>query len=260
MRLRIAIDGPSGAGKSSVAKAIARSLDLAYLDTGAMYRAIGLKVKQRGVDPHDDQAVAEILADTDLTVSFTGEGQQIYLDGEALGEEIRANDIAQWASDVSTLPSCRRQLVAWQRECAMDHNVVIDGRDIASVVLPEAEVKIYLTADLHERAKRRWLELQSKQPDLTLEEVEGALQARDAQDQGRENSPLRCLPEHICIDSTDMTFEEVVNRILRLVQKQNPAYIAELRLERERRRRHYYLDLPGLSVPTLGEVDDDEDL
>ena len=212
----IAIDGPAGAGKSTVAKALASSLGALYLDTGAMYRAFGLAMLRRGVDTHDWPTLAACFDDVDISVECAEAGQRIYLDGEDVTAAIRTPEASQAASDVSTAPEVRRRMVALQQKIAEGHSVVMDGRDIGTAVLPDAPLKIFLTATPEERARRRFLELRQKGAPDTYEQVLRDIQVRDWQDTHREASPLRPAPDAVIVDTSDMGPEESVAALRRL--------------------------------------------
>lgn len=215
----IAIDGPAGAGKSTVAKALASKLGALYLDTGAMYRAFGLAMLRRGVDTHDWPALAAHVGEIDITVACAESGQRIYLDGEDVTDAIREPEVSAAASDVSTSPEVRRRMVALQRKIAEGHNVVMDGRDIGTAVLPDAPLKIFLTASPEERARRRFRELQQKGLPDTFEKVLEDIAARDWQDTHREASPLCAAPDAVTVDTSDMTLQGSIAALLRLAEE-----------------------------------------
>ena len=211
----IAIDGPAGAGKSSVAKAVAKELNAMYLDTGAMYRAFGLCVLRRGAN-RDRDAVLAALDDADITVKFQDGAQRILLNGEDVTLAIREPEVSMAASDVSAVPEVRRRMVALQRRIAEGHDVIMDGRDIGTVVLPNATLKVYLTASAEERARRRCLELAQKGMPEPYEKVLRDIEDRDYQDIHRAASPLRPADDAVTVDTTGKTFEESVAEIKRL--------------------------------------------
>ena len=211
----IAIDGPAGAGKSTVAKAVATELNAMYLDTGAMYRAFGLYMLRRGAIK-DKSAIIAAVDDVDITVEFIDGAQHIFLGGEDVTQAIREPEVSMAASEVSTVPEVRERMVALQRMIAEGHNVIMDGRDIGTKVLPNATLKIYLTASAEERARRRCLELAQKGKPEPYEKVLQEMRERDYQDTHRAASPLRPADDAVTVDTTNNTFEESVAEIKRL--------------------------------------------
>lgn len=218
MSFQVAIDGPAGAGKSTVAKAVAKELEFVYVDTGAMYRAIGLNCLKKGVDIHNEEAVLALLDDTDVSIRYIDKEQAVILNGENVNGQIRTQEVGEAASVVSAYKLVREKMVALQQELAVTTDVVMDGRDIASCVLPNAQVKIYLDASVEVRAKRRYLELIEKGKEADLETVEDEVRERDYRDMHRENSPLIRVPEAILVDSSYMTIDEVVEEIVSKVR------------------------------------------
>ena len=217
MNIQIAIDGPSGAGKSTIAKALAAKLGIIYVDTGALYRSVGLYVRSREADPHNAGAVAALLPEIKLELRYENGRQQVYLNGEATGDKIRTPEMSMYASAVSAIPAVRAFLLDTQREIAAKNGVVMDGRDIGTVILPNANVKIYLTASDECRAKRRWLELREKGIDTTLEEVLDDMRRRDRNDATRTVAPAVAAPDAIVVDSSDLSIEQCVARIEAIV-------------------------------------------
>jgi cytidylate kinase len=213
--LQIAIDGPSGAGKSTVARAVAARLSIAYLDTGAMYRAVGLKALRLGIPTQDERAVGEMAAGTDVSVRCERDGRQtVLLDGEDVGALIRTPEVSMAASDVSKWPAVRARLVALQQEIAGKSPVVMDGRDIGTHVLPGAPYKFFLTASAEARALRRQLELRQKGIEKAREECLRDIESRDLQDSTRAASPLTVAPGAEVLDTTDMTAEQAAEHII----------------------------------------------
>lgn len=211
--MQIAIDGPSGAGKSTVAKVLAQRIHGTYIDTGAMYRAIGLKAVRNNV-LDDEEAVVDMLQSTKVDLTYEEGQQHIWLDGEDVSSAIRTPEISMAASKVSALAAVREQMVALQRQIAAGRDVVMDGRDIATAVLPDAEHKIFLTASAEERARRRYEELRVKGECVAYDQVLVDIKQRDLQDSTRTHSPLRQHPQAYLLDCTDMSLDEVVQKIL----------------------------------------------
>jgi len=215
-RLRvIAIDGPVGAGKSTVARALAQRLGYRYVDTGAMYRAVAWQATHRGIDLNDRAAVAEVARAIQVEFVPGAGGQRVVAQGTDVTEAIRSPRMSEGASIVSAYPEVREALVALQRRMGEGGGVVMEGRDIGTVVFPDAEVKIYLDASLDERARRRHEELRAKGEAITFEGVREALRERDHRDSTRAHSPLRAAPDAVVIDSTTLTVAQVVDEIMR---------------------------------------------
>ncbi len=215
-RINIAIDGPSAAGKSTIAKNIAKKLGYVHLDTGAMYRCIGYKCQMHNIDYKNDEDMKKLLANTEIVLTADG---KIYLDGQDVSQEIRTNEAGMWASNVSTREVVRKDLVARQQKMASEKGFVMDGRDIGTVVLKDAELKIFQTASVEARAKRRFLENQAKGLKEDYETIYRDIELRDYQDTHREVSPLTRAEDAILLDTSDMSIEEVTNRILELVEE-----------------------------------------
>lgn len=209
-RLRIAIDGPGGAGKSTVAKRLAEDLKLFYLDTGAMYRCCALKAQRLGVDCRDAAAVEAMMRDIDIDVLLGEDGPVLSLDGAPVGEEIRRPEISMLASDISAIPACRSRLTAIQQELARRCDLVMDGRDIGTVVIPDAELKIFLTAGQEERARRRYEELLARGREVDYASILDELRRRDHQDSNRPVAPLRQAEDAHRVDSDALDVEGVV--------------------------------------------------
>ncbi|MCL2861467.1 MAG: (d)CMP kinase [Firmicutes bacterium] len=216
--LNIAIDGPAGSGKSTVAKLIAKELSIAYLDTGAMYRALGLKACINGISVFDEQAVTAMLKETCIDIKYDGGVQHLFLDGEDVGLRIRENHISQLASDISKIHAVRLAMVDLQRKIASERDCVLDGRDIGSFVLPNAKHKIFLTASIEERAKRRHKELLSRGETVILDELTKDIATRDQNDMTRDFAPLVKAKDAIEIDTTKMSIGEVVRSILSYIK------------------------------------------
>jgi cytidylate kinase len=218
--LVIAIDGPVGAGKSTVAKLVARKLGYLYVDTGAMYRAVALKALRLGMDINDPIVMAMLAEATDIQLQQQGDGSvRVFLDGEDVTEAIRTPEVSEASSIVSAHEGVRKVLAERQKAMAELGGVVMEGRDIQTVIVPDAEVKIFLTASLEERAKRRWLELQQKGISVSYEEVLQEVKERDERDKTRAIAPLRKAPDAVEIDTTGMTPEEVAEKIVELARK-----------------------------------------
>lgn len=215
--INIAIDGPAGAGKSTVARAVAKKLGILYLDTGAMYRAMALKAMREGIDPNDKEQVLPLLECTEIYAKNIGGTQHTYLDGEDISGLIRTPEISRGASDISAIPDVRIKLAQIQRNIAHTSDVVMDGREIGSYVIPKCENKFYVTASVDERARRRLLELKEKGGDngMTVEDMAKDIAERDYNDSHRAFAPLLRLPEAILIDTTDLTIDEAVNAVLK---------------------------------------------
>ncbi len=214
--ITIAIDGPAGAGKSTVAKRVAKALDILYLDTGAMYRTVAYKALSEGVPVGDEAAVQKMLESTDVRVKYENGAQRMLEGGMDVTAFIRAHEISKAASDISRHPSVRVARVELQREIAKEQSVVMDGRDIGTFVLPKARHKFFLTAEPGERAKRRWLELKQagKLSGETLESIEASIRARDEADANRAFAPLKQAEDAILVDTTRLTIDEAVEKVL----------------------------------------------
>ncbi len=211
--MNIAIDGPAGAGKSTIAKLAAKSLGYVYVDTGAMYRAIALYVINNDVDYEDETSLKNALQNINIEIKYVEGAQRVLLNGDDVSEKIRQEAVGNMASKVATKGPVREKLLQLQRDIAASTDVIMDGRDIGTFVLPNAECKIYLTASVQVRAKRRYDELLAKGEAPCLEQIEKDIELRDYQDMNREIAPLKQAEDAIYIDSSDMTIEEVVDKI-----------------------------------------------
>ena len=217
----IAIDGPAGAGKSSIAKALSKRLGYIYIDTGAMYRAVALFFLDEGVKDSEDSRIESLLEKLDISIKYEDGTQKVFLNGVDVSDKLRLEQIGKLASKFSAIGSVREKLVALQRKLAKKENVVMDGRDIGTVVLPNADLKIYLSASSKVRAKRRYLELLEKgNTDLDINLIEDEIIKRDEADMNREISPLKQAEDAYYLDSSDMTLEEVVSKILSMVKEE----------------------------------------
>ncbi|MBQ9837739.1 MAG: (d)CMP kinase [Oscillospiraceae bacterium] len=216
----VAIDGPSGAGKSTLAKAVAAKLDILYVDTGAIYRTIGCYVKEKGVHPRDNEAVIALLPEIHIEMRYAEDGlQHMILNGKDVTTEIRQNEISQYASDVSAIPEVRTFLLEMQRQFARENSVIMDGRDIGTVVLPDAEVKVFLTAPLAERARRRFVELEQRGTPRAYEDVLREMEQRDYNDSHRAAAPLRQAEDAVLLDTGELNFDESLAALLSIIRK-----------------------------------------
>ena len=215
----IAIDGPGGAGKSTLAKAVAKKLNILHVDTGAIYRTIGYAAFSRGLDAKDESQIAPLLKEIQIDIAFDETGAQKLLDGKDVSTEIRLPEISMYASNVSALPCVRAYLLEMQRDIALRRSVIMDGRDIGTVVLPDADLKIYLTASAEERARRRCLELSERGTPKAYEEVLREINERDYQDMHRDIAPLREAEDAVRLDTSKLNFEESERALLNLIQE-----------------------------------------
>ena len=218
MKYNIAIDGPAGAGKSTIAKKLAADLGYIYVDTGAMYRAMAYYFIQNKIAADNEKAVAEACADVDITIQYKDGEQQVLLNGENVNGVIRNEDVGNMASATSVYPVVRTKLVDLQRQLAQKENVIMDGRDIGTVVLPDANVKIYLTAGSRVRAERRYKELQAKGVHCDLDEIEKDIIDRDYRDMHRETSPLKQADDAVCLYSSNLDIDGVVSEMKKIIQ------------------------------------------
>lgn len=217
--MNIAIDGPAGAGKSTVAKMLAKELGFIYVDTGAMYRAAALYFLMNDIDVSDETAVARACELTDVSIRFLENEQQVLLNGENVNGKIRREEVGNMASAISVFPVVRRKLTALQQKLAASEDVVMDGRDIGTCVLPNAEVKIYLTASVTARAKRRYQELLERGENCNLEEIQKDISDRDYRDMHRDASPLKQADDAVYVDSSDLTLEETAEAVRTVCQE-----------------------------------------
>lgn len=218
-KIAIAIDGPAGAGKSSISKVVANELGYLYIDTGAMYRGVTWAVLDSNVDVNNQKDVEALLPSLDLTLEPTASACKVFVKGQDVTNLIRQQQINENVSTIASYKGVREYLVERQQAMAAVGGVILDGRDIGSVVLPDAELKIYLTASVDSRAKRRWLEVQGTSNEQPLEDIKKNVESRDEMDKNRDESPLVCVEDAIIVDSSNMTFDETVEHILHLVQE-----------------------------------------
>ena len=216
----VAIDGPGGAGKSTIARSVAKTLGILYVDTGAIYRTVGYHVFLRGQQPTDAPAVIALLNEISIEMAYGEDGlQRMYLNGEDVTDKIRLPEMSMYASHVSAIPEVRNFLMEMQRACARKSSVVMDGRDIGTVVLPDAEVKIFLTADVEERARRRSRELAQRGTPADYEQILEEMRQRDYKDSHRETAPLRPAENGVILDTTTLDFEQSVAKILEIIKE-----------------------------------------
>ena len=216
--INVAIDGPAGAGKSTIARTAAKNLGYIYVDTGALYRAVGVYSLRHGFDTKNADTVAATLPDIQVELKFLGDIQHVFLNGEDVSEEIRTPDASMAASDVSAVPAVRRFLFDLQRDIAKQNNCIMDGRDIGTVVLPDAQVKIFLTASPEARAQRRYKELQEKGASDTYEAVLADLKQRDYNDSHRVVAPLKPAEDSVLVDTTALNLEESVEKVISVIR------------------------------------------
>ena len=216
MIYNIAIDGPAGAGKSTIARRVAKELSFIYVDTGAMYRAMALYLLRKEVNRDDTEQIGNICQDAEISIEYQNGEQIVLLDGENVNSYLRTEEVGNMASVSSAVPRVREKLLSLQRKLAKDMSVVMDGRDIGTTILPDADVKIYLTASSLTRARRRYLELQEKGTVCNLDDIQKDIEERDQRDMNREISPLRQAKDAVLVDSSDLTIQQVVDRILQI--------------------------------------------
>ncbi len=217
--INIAVDGPSGSGKSTLAKILASRLGYVYIDTGALYRTIGYYVYLCGVSSEDEESVVNLLSKIDISMKLVNGAGVVFLSGSPVGDEIRTSEISVYASNVSKIPAVRSFLLELQREIAKNNNIIMDGRDIGTVILPNADVKIFLTADGESRVRRRYAELLEKGNDITLEQVRNDMFWRDKNDSQREIAPAIPAEDSILLDNSVLNTEETVEAALKIIRK-----------------------------------------
>ena len=210
MGYNVAIDGPAGAGKSTIAKLVAKEKGYIYVDTGAMYRGLAIHFLDKGIQPQETEKVIEACKDAEVTIAYEDAVQHVYLNGKDISSRLRNEEVGNMASVTSAIPEVRKKLLELQQNLAKTQNVIMDGRDIGTCVLPHADVKVYLTASVETRAKRRYQELQEKGEDCNLEEIAHDIEERDRRDMTREIAPLKQAEDAVLVDSSDMTIAEVV--------------------------------------------------
>ena len=216
MGYNVAIDGPAGAGKSTIAKLVAKEKGYIYVDTGAMYRGLAIHFLEKGIQPQETEKVIEACKDAEVTIAYEDAVQHVYLNGKDISSRLRNEEVGNMASVTSAIPEVRKKLLELQQNLAKTQNVIMDGRDIGTCVLPHADVKVYLTASVETRAKRRYQELQEKGEDCNLEEIAHDIEERDRRDMTREIAPLKQAEDAVLVDSSDMTIAEVVKTIVDL--------------------------------------------
>lgn len=216
MGYNVAIDGPAGAGKSTIAKRVAKEKGFIYVDTGAMYRGMAIYFLEQKISPDEKEEIAKACQNAEVSIAYENGEQQIYLNGKNVTALLRKEEVGKMASISSAIPEVRQKLLSLQRNLAKEKDVVMDGRDIGTNILPDADVKVYLTASSRTRANRRYLELREKNVDCNLDEIESEIIARDERDMNREIAPLKQAEDAILIDSSDLSIEEVTEKILEL--------------------------------------------
>lgn len=215
---KIALDGPSGAGKSTIAKALAAKLGIVYVDTGALYRTVGYYVRQKNADPKNAEEVGALLPEISIEIKYESGAQHVYLNGEDLGDKIRTPEMSMYASAVSAIPAVRAFLLDTQRDIARKNSVIMDGRDIGTVILPDAEVKIFMFASVEARAKRRYNELVAKGEDVKYEDVLREMIERDNNDRNRDVAPAVPAEDAMMLDNSEMSIEANVDAVVELIR------------------------------------------
>ena len=219
MGYNVAIDGPAGAGKSTIAKLVAKEKGYIYVDTGAMYRGLAIHFLKKGIRPEDKDAVADACRDAEVTIGYEDGVQQLYLNGENITPLLRTEEVGNMASKTSAIPEVRKKLLELQRSLAGEKDVIMDGRDIGTNILPEAQLKIFLTASTEKRADRRYRELLEKGEPADFEKIRRDIEERDNRDRNRKTAPLRQAPDAVLVDTTDMDIDQVTERILELYRE-----------------------------------------
>ncbi len=217
--IRIAIDGPGGAGKSTVAKAVAKRLDILYVDTGALYRTVGLYVRSKNVDPKDAEGVGALLPEIKIEVKYENGAQRVYLNGVDHGDAIRTPEMSMYASAVSAIPAVRAFLLETQKDIARKNSVIMDGRDIGTVIIPDADLKVFMTASAECRAMRRFKELTERGQSVRYEDVLAEMNQRDGQDSSRAIAPTRAADDAIYFDNSELDFEQTVDAIIKMAEE-----------------------------------------
>lgn len=219
MSYNVAVDGPAGAGKSTIAKAVAKKMNLIYVDTGAMYRAMALFMIREGIDKNDAEAISNKCKEADITIGYENGEQVVYLNGDNVNAYLRTEEVGNMASMTSPNPAVREKLTELQKKLAATSDVIMDGRDIGTVVLPDARTKIYLTASSMVRAKRRFDELTAKGESCDIDKIKADIEERDYRDMHRDISPLKQANDAVLVDTSDMTIEEVIEKIIEICNK-----------------------------------------
>lgn len=222
--ISVAIDGPSAAGKSTIAKLAAKKLGFIYVDTGAMYRAIGYFVKSKNINLQDEKNIIKALKEINIDINYIEDQQHIYLNNEDVSEKIRSNEISMAASVVSKIKEVRDFLLDKQRKLAKTNNIIMDGRDIGTVVLPDAQIKIFLTASLNSRANRRFKELKEKNVDITFDEIYNDIKKRDENDINRKIAPLKQAKDAIKLDTSDLSLSQVVEEVINIIKSKESEF------------------------------------